>query len=198
MRLPALTLLILALPITAQAATVKVDVTRFHLLAPPAPAITGASVAVEPADPAAQPELQFSALAAIANAELARAGFRLALPGQAPDYRVRLALAGTSDVVRKRSPISVGIGGGTGGWNGGIGGGVSFPVGGGTRTVTAAQMTLQIRRVSDGSAVWEGRASTIAPGADPISAAPALLQALLKGFPGPTGQTQSVKVKTQQ
>lgn len=191
-------LLAVLLPAAASAATLKVEVTRFHLLTPPAPAITGATIAVEPADPAAQPELQFGALAAIANAELARAGFRMAAPGQPADYRARIALTGTSEVVRKRSPISVGIGGGTGGWNGGIGGGVSFPIGGGTRTVTAAQLTLQIRRASDGSAIWEGRASTIAPSTDPLSAAPALLQSLLKGFPGPTGQTQSVKVKTDQ
>jgi len=59
-------------------------------------------------------------------------------------------------------------------------------------------MTLQIRRASDGSAMWEGRASTIAPSIDPISAAPVLLQALLKDFPGPSGQSVTVKVKTDQ
>ncbi len=184
------------MPVAANAATVKVEVTRFHLLGPPATAIAGSSVRIEPADPAAQSELQFGALASIATAELARAGFRQATGGQAPDHIVRIGLAGTSEVVRKRSPFSVGIGGSTGGWNGGVGGGVSFPVGGGTRTVTQAQMTVQIRKASDGSAIWEGRASAIAPGTDALTAAPALLQALLKDFPGPTGQTQTVKVKT--
>jgi hypothetical protein len=62
--------------------------------------------------------------------------------------------------------------------------------------VTQAQLTLQIRKASDGTAIWEGRASATAPGADALTAAPALLQALLKNFPGPTGQTQTVKVKT--
>lgn len=184
------------MPVAADAATVKVEVTRFHLLTPPAPAITGSSIRVEPADPAAQSELQFGALATIATAELARAGFTQPTGGQAPDHIVRIGLSGTSEIVRKRSPISVGIGGSTGGWNGGVGGGVSFPIGGGTRTVTQAQLTLQIRRASDGRAIWEGRASAIAPGADALTAAPALLQALLTNFPGPTGQTQTVKVKT--
>jgi hypothetical protein len=175
---------------------VKVEVTRFHILAPPAPPLTGSSITVEPADPAAASSLQFGALAAVANAELAKAGFTLAAGGQPADHVARISLTGNSEVVRKRSPIS--IGGGTGGWNGGIGGGVTFPVGGGTRTVTAALMTLQIRRASDGSAVWEGRASTIAPSIDPISAAPVLLQALLKSFPGLSGQSVTVKVKTDQ
>lgn len=186
----------LLLPSVSHAATVKVDVTRFHLLAPPAPQLTGSSIAVEPADPAAASSLQFSALAAAANAELAKAGFKLTAGGQPADHVARISLTSSSEVVRKRSPISIGIGGGTGGWNGGIGGGVTFPVGGGTRTVTVALLTLQIRRASDSSTVWEGRASTIAPSTDPISAAPVLLQALLKGFPGPSGESVTVKVKT--
>lgn len=183
------------LPALARAETV--EVTRFHLLAPPAPAITGASIMVEPAAEAA-PGLQFGALAVAANGALARAGFKPLAQGQAADYVARIALTGSSEVVQRRSPISIGIGGGTGGWRGGIGGGVSFPIGGGTRSVTAAQMTLQIRRASDNSAVWEGRASTIAPAMDPMSAAPALLDALLKGFPGPSGQSVKVKVKIAQ
>jgi hypothetical protein len=198
----ALVAVALALPAAALAATTTVEVTRFHLLAAPAPAITGATIAIEPApsaDPAAPPappSLQFGALAATASGEFARAGFRPVAGGQPADYVARIGLTGSSEVVQRRSPISIGIGGGTGGWNGGVGGGVSFPLGGGTRTVTAAQMTLQIRRSSDNSAVWEGRASTVAPGADPMSAAPALLQALIKGFPGPSGQAVKVKVKT--
>lgn len=198
----AIVLTSLLLPVVAHAATV--EVTRFHLLTPPAPAITGASISIEPvpadspADssaPQPPPTLAFGALAAAAGGELARAGFKPVAAGQPAGYVARIALTGISEVVRKRSPISIGLGGGTGGWNGGVGGGVSFPIGGGTRTVTNATMMVQIRRVSDGSAVWEGRANSIAPGADPMSAAPALLQALFKGFPGISGQPVKVKVK---
>ena len=204
-----ITALALALPAAAQAATVTVEVTRFHLLSPPAPAIIGATISIEPApadavppqsplQPPPQPSLQFGALAAAASAEFARVGFKPMAVGQPADYAARIALTGSSEVVQRRSPISIGIGGGGGGWNGGVGGGVSFPIGGGTRTVTAALMTMQIRRVSDNAAVWEGRATAIAPGADAMSAAPALLQALLKGFPGPNGQAMKLKVKTAQ
>ncbi|MEI6486534.1 MAG: DUF4136 domain-containing protein [Sphingomonadales bacterium] len=182
------------LPVAAEAATIKVEVTRFHVLGP-ANSLAGNSITVVPADPAAQTELQFGALAGITTAELAKAGFKLAT-GAGSDLVARVTLSGSSQVVQKRAPFSIGIGGATGGWRGGVGGGLSFPLGGGTRTVTSAEMLLQIRKASDGTALWEGRASTISPGADPISAAPALLQALLQGFPGPTGQTQSVKVKT--
>ncbi|WP_197041871.1 DUF4136 domain-containing protein [Sandarakinorhabdus oryzae] len=204
--LPAALLLCLS-PAAANAATATVEVTRFHLLAPPAPAITGASIAFEPAPtpeaaatPAAAPappSLQFGALAAAASGEFAKAGFKPVASGQPADYVARLSLTGTSQVVPKRSGFSIGLGGSTGGWRGGgVSGGVSFPIGSTTKTVTAAQMTVQIRRASDNSTVWEGRANSIAPGADPISAAPALLQALLKGFPGPSGQAVKVKVKT--
>ncbi|WP_193743307.1 DUF4136 domain-containing protein [Sandarakinorhabdus sp. AAP62] len=186
----------LLVPVKAHAATVKVELARFHILAPPAPSLAGSSIMVEPADPAAVSSLQFGALAAAANAELARAGFKLMAAGQPADHVARISLTGTSEVVRKRSPISIGVGGSTGGWNGGVGGGVSFPIGGGTRMVTAAQLTMQIRRVRDNSVLWEGRASAIAPGPDALSAAPVLLQALLKGFPGGNGQSETVKVKT--
>ena len=203
MHRPAVLVCALLLSAPALAATASVEVTRFHLLAPPAPAITGATIAIEPAaqaDPAAPPaapSLQFGALAAAASGEFARAGFRPVANGQPADFVARLSLTGTSQVAPKRSGFSIGLGGGTGGLHGGgVGGGVSFPIGGSTRMVTAAQMTVQIRRASDSSTVWEGRASSIAPGADPISAAPALLQALLKGFPGPSGQSVKVKVKT--
>jgi Domain of unknown function (DUF4136) len=205
MRASLLALLVLLQPVAAHAATIKVDVSRFHLLAPPAPALAGTSITVEPAAapaagdlaaPPQPPSLQFGVLAAAANAELARAGFKPMAAGQPADHVARISLTGTSELVRKRSPISIGVGGGTGGWNGGVGGGVSFPLGGGTRTVTAAQMTMQIRRVRDNSVLWEGRASAIAPGADPLSAAPVLLQALLKGFPGGNGQSETIKVKT--
>ena len=195
------TALMLALPAAAHAATVTVEVTRFHMLAPPAPAITGAAIVVEPVQAAAdvgqlQQSLQFGVLAAAANGEFARAGFKPMAAGQPADYAARIALTGSSEMVQRRSPISIGIGGGTGGWNGGVGGGLSFPIGGGARTATSALMTMQIRRLSDNSTVWEARATTIAPGADPMSAAPALLQALLKGFPGPNGQSTRLKVKT--
>jgi hypothetical protein len=190
------------LPAVATAATIKVDVTRFHLLARPAPTVAGASIMVEPAPPpgpdapAAAPALQFGALAAMAATELGRAGFKPPASGASADYIARIALNGSSEQVTRRSPISIGIGGGRGGWNGGVSGGVAFPLGGGTRTVTTAMMSMQIRRASDNSAVWEGRASATAPTADPYSAAPALLKALLGGFPGPSGQSLTVKVKT--
>lgn len=188
----------LLLPCVAHAATVKVEVTRFHILTPPVPPLAGSSIRLEPADPAAESSLQFGVLSAAANTELAKVGFKMAAGGQPADYVTRIMLTGNSEVVRKRSPISIGIGGGTGGWGGGIGGGVTFPVGGAPRTVTAALMTLQIRRTSDGTAVWEGRASAIAPSIDPMSAAPMLLQALFNGFPGPSGQSVTVKVKIEQ
>lgn len=190
-----LTALIAAAP--AGAATTTVEVTRFHLLAPPAPPLTGMSIAIEPAEPAAAPApLSFGALAATVSTALAKAGLRPVASGQPADLVARVGLAGTSSQVARRAPFSIGIGGSTGGWRGGVGGGFSLPIGGGVRTVTTAELTIQIRRSADNQAVWEGRASATAPGSDPMGAAPALASALLNPFPGPSGQTIKTRVKT--
>jgi hypothetical protein len=61
----------------------------------------------------------------------------------------------------------------------------------------ASRLRVQLRRAGDKSAVWEGRAETQAkqgtPAAQPGLAAGKLADALFKDYPGPSGQTITVK-----
>jgi hypothetical protein len=171
-----------------------VEVTRFHLSQP----LTGQTIAVVPPDGVDGTSLEFANRASIVAAELARAGFQPATGGQTAALRATVRLESSSREEQRRSPFSVGIGGGTGGRNVGIGGGVNFPVGAGrTRTVTVATMYLQIRRASDGSVQWEGRASETVEGSNADAAVPRLARALLSDFPGPSGQTVKVRPTAQ-
>jgi hypothetical protein len=75
---------------------------------------------------------------------------------------------------------------------------VSVPVGPArSDEVRTNFLGLQIRRRSDGSMVWEGRAvqdvAADAPAAALNAALPVLSKALLSDFPGPSGQTVKVK-----
>ena len=99
----------------------------------------------------------------------------------------------------QQSPFSIGIGGGGFGRNVGIGGGVQVPVGSPRSTdVRVNVLALRIRRQSDDTAFWEGRAVQEIPAnaaASNLSAAvPALSGALLKEFPGVSGKTVIVKL----
>jgi hypothetical protein len=66
---------------------------------------------------------------------------------------------------------------------------LSFGIGGKTREVMATELTVQLRRRSDNTTVWEGRAVTESvsgkPGSDPRDqAAQRLANALFRDFPG--------------
>jgi hypothetical protein len=96
------------------------------------------------------------------------------------------------------SGLSVGIGGGTFGRNVGIGGSVNIPVGRSRPNEVAINMLeLQLKRRSDNSVVWEGRAVSEAragtAGAAPGTVVPQLADALLRDFPGTSGQTVRVR-----
>ena len=87
---------------------------------------------------------------------------------------------------------------GGGGGGVGLGGGVSVPVGGGRADeVVATELRVQLKRRSDNTVVWEGRATTEtlgnAPTTQPGATAQRLAGALFKGFPGESGITITVK-----
>jgi hypothetical protein len=101
-------------------------------------------------------------------------------------------------MVRKRPPVTIGIGGGTYGGNVGVGGDASFGIGGGHAELVDTELAVQLRRRSDNSVVWEGRAVTeglIGSGKaeQPGFTAHKLAAALFKGFPGESGITITVK-----
>ena len=170
-------------------------VTRFHLGQP----IARGEIAVEPRDPTTAKDLEYQTYASAVASELGRQGFTLA-PGVAKSELVAVvdASRGTRAMYQERSPFSVGIGGGSFGGNVGVGGGVSFPIGKGkTREIIGTELAVQIKRRSDGTVIWEGRAMSEArsgtPYAEPAAAAAKLATALFQGFPGESGRTITVR-----
>jgi hypothetical protein len=175
-----------------------IDVTRYHLGQP----FERTTVSIEPMQGSgpASPEFQLYA-DAVAN-ELARLGYVRSTSEMPAGYIAGVAfIRAPKGMFRERPPVSIGLGGGSysGGWRGGtsVGGGLSFGVGGKTRQVVSSELWVQLRRRSDNTVIWEGRASTDSvsgtAGSDPRDQAARLAQGLFQGFPGESGVTTTVK-----
>lgn len=174
--------------------TPPVDVTRFHLGQP----IERGTIAIEPAPGGDANSLEFRTYAAAVADQLRRIGY---VPTDRVGNGLYVAIVDVRRAVRpagpSRSPVTIGVGGGTGGFGGGVGGGVSFGVGGNRdRTLIGTQLAVQLKRRSDDSIMWEGRARVEAredaPAAQPGIAAQRLAEALFRDFPGESGRTISV------
>ena len=195
MQKQALALTALALLAACTTNRFEADVTRFHMAQP---GLRG-SVYLEPLDKAAAGTLEFQNYASAVGAELTEHGFSVASAREGAEYVGVLAYGQTTrEGVGGGSPITIGIGGGTFGKNVGVGLGTSFGIGEKKTKETAINMlALKIERASDKSVLWEGRAvaeagSTTRYG--PLAAAvPALADALLRDFPGTSGQTVTYK-----
>lgn len=171
------------------------EVIRYHLGEP----IARGTIAVEPLG-SAPASLEFKTYAAAVQGELLKVGYSAPAQGVAPDFVATVGFARTSqEGPPRRSPISIGIGGGgfSGGRRGGgvgLGGGLGFPLGGGRPTqLLVAELSVTIKRRADQSPVWEGRAQGVSDikGAD--EQAGKLARALFTGFPGQSGRTITVK-----
>jgi len=170
-----------------------IDVTRFHLGMP----IAGDSIAVEPLTAFAGVSPEDQVYVGAVSGELARLGFTPGGSATSP-YIAGVSYKHESrGSVRTPPPVTIGLGGGSysGGrrGGGGVGGGVGFGIGGKTVQVVATELTVQIKRRSDNTIVWEGRAITEEAGAQPNATAARLAKALFKGFPGESGITITVK-----
>lgn len=176
------------------------QVLRYHLGEP----IDRGTVRVEPLGSDTAPaSLEYKTYAAAVETQLLRNGYALAQPGTQPQLVATVGYT-RADVAGppRRSPISIGIGGGSfgGGRGGGVGlgGGVGFPIGGsGPRTLVASELSVTIKRRIDQSPVWEGRAHSVTDprraGGDVGAEATKLATALFTGFPGESGRTIEVK-----
>lgn len=180
---------------TATTRNGPIDVTRYHLGQPITERTT---VAIEPigADATVSPEYQLYADAVAI--ELQRLGYVKGGVDMQSGYIAAVGFTRMSrGAYRERPPVSIGIGGGSygGGYRGGVGvgGGVSFGVGGKTRELYVSELSVQLRRRSDNSTIWEGKAVTESAGDQPVETAGRLARALFKGFPGESGVTITVK-----
>ncbi len=145
-----------------------------------------------PAAPAtAAVSLEQSTYDAAVSRELAQAGF--AAEGKAQYIYTAEVVKDVRRNTARRSPVTIGIGGGTGGYGGGFGIGGSFGIGSSRgRDTTFTTLFVQLRDRTSGKVVWEGRAEadSTAPGGERIER---LAAALFRDFPGQTGRTISVK-----
>lgn len=168
-----------------------VEVTRFHV----SEAIAPGAVVTGPIAGTDGGTMEFRTYALAVSRELARVGFAeganapyTAEIGYSRDARERLA---------KRSPVTIGIGGGSFGSHVGVGLGTSFGLGGDkSKQDIVSRLEVRLKRNADGAVVWEGRAQTEAPSnapaAQPGLAADKLSRALFDGFPGESGKTITV------
>ncbi len=182
----------LSLLIVGCATQPATEVTRFHL-GQPIPSDSIALVATTGVDATS---LEFRSQAAVVARDLDAVGLHPATGNNSAYIGVLQVAQSTRVGPPKSSPFQIGIGGSTGGF----GGGVSVPVGTPrANEVRTNLLSLQIRRRSDNSMVWEGRAvqdiAADAPASALTAALPALSRALLGGFPGPSGVTIKVKAK---
>jgi hypothetical protein len=169
-----------------------VDVTRFHLGAPAA----GDTIRVEPATAYAGVSPEDQTYVSAVSGELAQLGYVPAAGDSPATYVAAVSYKRIPrGTIRKRPPITIGIGGGSFGGNVGVGGGASFGIGGGRAEVIATELIVQLKRRSDGTIMWEGRAVTesLNQGGEPVTTPQRLAHAMFKGFPGESGITITVK-----
>jgi hypothetical protein len=180
------------------------QVTRFYLGDP----LERGTLEVEPMAGNQPASLEFKTFAAAVQTELLKAGYTAPVPGTKEQYLAAVTLQqDTREGPPRSSGLTIGIGGGGdiggGGYRGGgggvgIGGGVTFPVGKVRhRYVTLTNLGVTIRRRSDNTVIWEGRAQTATedrgPGGTAGEVASKLAGAMFRGFPGESGRTITVK-----
>lgn len=176
-------------------APAPVDVTRFHLNQN----VARATIAVEPVDIADANAPDFWRYRAAVEGELARLGWNVVnTPGRSEQIALIDVEQGSREALAQRSPVSIGIGGSTGGWRSGLGGGISFGLGGGrSRELVSTLLEVSIRRRSDATVFWEGRALTEGRtgtvNSDPGMVIGKLANALFRDFPGESGRTIRVQ-----
>jgi hypothetical protein len=165
------------------------EVTRFHL----GGQIARAAIAIEAADPAAGNSAEFRTYADIVARQLTRLGWTVSPSVGSSEQVAIVNVSQGSRETYRRPPVTIGIGGGTGGWSGGVGGGASFGVGGGRRQIVGTLLEVRIKRRSDGSVFWEGRATSETPASNPQSQPAAAVEklavSLFQDFPGESGRT---------
>jgi predicted small secreted protein len=158
-----------------------IEVGRFHLGEP----IAHAQIAVEPFDRADAASPDFAAASAAVARQLGRLGWTVVnTTGQSEQIALVALQSGSREAIAARSAARVGRGFASGPATTAPGGNASL-------------LEVAIRRRSDGTVFWEGRAlSDARPGSsEPVGAAAAerLATALFRDFPGESGRIIRVK-----
>ena len=183
-RLFTATFMTVALSAAPALARTPVSVTRFSLDA----TVVRGTVAVAGGAPSLESRADEDAVART----LAQAGFAAADAGSARYlYTVEVA-HDLRPSIQRRSPVTIGIGGGTGGYGGGVGLGASFGIGRHPpQDIVTARLFVRLRDRVTQQVVWEGRAE--ATGAPRDTETGRLASALFRDFPGASGRTITVR-----
>jgi hypothetical protein len=159
-----------------------VEVARFHLGEP----VARAQIAIEPFDKADGNRPEFPAYAAAIGRQLSRLGWTV-VPSTTGSEQIALIdlEQGSREAIAALSAARIGRG-------------VSGTAPSGTSAnVTATLLEVAIRRRSDGTVFWEGRAvdeaATGGAGAARTAAVERLAAALFRDFPGESGRTIRVR-----
>lgn len=159
-----------------------VDVARFHLGEP----VARAQIAIEPFDRADANRPEFPAYAAAVGRQLTRLGWTVVPTTTGSEQIALIDLEqGSREAVAALSAARIGRG-------------LSATAPAGTSAnVTASLLEVAIRRRSDGTVFWEGRAVGEAPtgsaGAARTAVVERLAEALFRDFPGESGRTIRLK-----
>ena len=188
-------LLATALPMAAMLAlsacagnNMYAEVARFHSNQP----MNRGSIIIVSAVPENQNSVEFQTHAETVAVEMRRHGFTTGLPMNQVQYIATLDIAQTdgATVVRPGTSVNLPIGP--------LSLGVPTNRRSSNTTMRTTVLQVQIKRASDGVAIWEGRASKEAPvGSQEATltwAVPALSRALFADFPGRPGVTKNVQI----
>jgi hypothetical protein len=159
-----------------------VDVARFHLGEP----VARAQIAIEPFDKADANRPEFPAYSAAVGRQLSRLGWTV-VPSTTQSEQVALIdlEQGSREAVAALSAARIGRGV------------TGTAAAGASADVTASLLEVAIRRRSDGTVFWEGRAVDEAPTGSAEAARTAVVErlagALFRDFPGESGRTIRVR-----
>ena len=175
-----------------------VEVTRFSL--PDAPPLGQGVIRIEAGPGQDADSLEYRAYATAVGQELAKVGYRQALPGELvsnPQVAVVTVEKRVIQPGRQRSPVSVGLGGNAGSYGSGVGVGLGINLAGKPSDQVDTRMQVMIRDRAGGRTIWEGRATFTVSAKSPMAqtslGAAKMAEALFKGFPGKSGETILVK-----
>jgi hypothetical protein len=159
-----------------------VDVARFHLGEP----VARAQIAIEPYDKADSVRADYPAVAAAVERQLTRLGWTVVRTvGQSEQVALVDLTQGTRETVAAQTSARVGRGL------------APSPASGSSAGIVASLLEVGIKRRSDGTLFWEGRAvgeaRSGAAEAAPMAAAERLATALFRDFPGESGRTIRIR-----
>jgi hypothetical protein len=148
-----------------------IDITRMHLGQP----VARGPIAVEAFEPADANSAEFATYAQSVQRQLTRLGWTVAATrGQTEQVALIDVEQGTRGALQGRG-MRIGAG--------------AAPAVGGSPNASATMLEVSIKRRSDGSVVWEGRALADDGGSDRTALVERLSQALFQDFPGESGRT---------